>query len=481
MKPFRLFPLALAGALCGLGCGPSTLADATPATGAEARSQAIIGGTLAQGDPAVVSLSVRYGAGYESLCTGTLIAPKTVLTAAHCIYAYGQNTQYFVTLGTHADAPTRAILVAQQYKDPNYNQTSHDFGLLRLAQPILDVPPIPLNEAPMNSTHVGRAIRHVGYGLTVANGQSNGEKREVTYALRQVTAYTIESGAAGKQTCQGDSGGPGFMVMPGDTTEKLVGVVSYGDQNCAIEGFDGRVDIGAPWIRQTMGAWEAPTCATDGQCVAGCTPVDQDCVCKADGVCSAECTDPSMDVDCPRDCIANGICAQQPCGRPDVDCAAEGTLCSGPQQCKERLCVRDDQNPTTYCTRACQSASDCPATMECAVGSCRIKQRPVRQLFDSCSASSDFCTQSICTGPAGGISRCVKGCLVSGDCASGSVCEAGSDSQRFCRPANLRFTNITLPAATSFSGPRADGCTASGGALAMWLGLALLRRRRARG
>ncbi len=477
MKQSLLVPLALAGALGGLvACGPSVL----EAPAAAAQTDAIIGGTLALGDPAVVSLAVRYGGSYESLCTGTLIGPKTVLTAAHCIYAYGQNTPYYVVFGTDSSAPTRAVAVAQQYKNPSYNQSSYDFGLLRLATAVTDVTPIAINETPLNTGHIGTPIRHVGYGLTVANSQLSGTKREVTYDLRQVTAYTIESGAAGKQTCQGDSGGPGFMVMPGTTQEKVVGVVSYGDADCAIEGFDGRVDVGAPWIRQTMGGWEQPTCAADGQCVPGCTPIDPDCACKADGVCGADCSDPSKDVDCPADCSANGICAQQACGRPDVDCVPAGDLCSAAVQCQSRLCVSDDQNPTTYCTQACRAQTDCPSSMECASGSCRIKQRPVRQLFDACAASTDYCAQSICTGPTGGFSRCVKGCLVTADCASGSVCEAGSDSQRFCRPAELRFTNVTLPAVSTIAGEPATGCTASGGALGLWLGLALLRRRRAK-
>lgn len=471
---------ALAGALVGLACGPSELIE--PSTTAAASSEdAIIGGTLATGDPAVVAMVIRYGGGYNSVCTGTLIAPKTVLTAAHCIYAYGENLQYFVTFGTESVSPSKAVQVVSQHRHPNYGSNAYDFGILRLASPVLDVTPIAINETTLTGSHLGRPIRHVGFGLTSPSSDVSGTKREVTYPLREVTPLTIESGAQGKQTCQGDSGGPGFMVMPGGSKEVLVGVVSYGDQHCAYEGYDGRVDRVAPWIRQTMGAWEQPTCATDGACVPGCTPVDQDCECKADGVCGSACMDSAMDPDCPRDCAANNICATQACGRPDTDCVAEGNLCASQFECQARQCVTDRQHPNSYCTRGCQVSADCPATMECAAGSCRLKQRPERVLFDSCSAATDYCLEGICTGPAGGISRCVKTCIVTGDCPSGSVCEAGADSQRFCRPGGLRFSNITIPAVPLAVGARASGCSATGFGAALWLlAVPLLRRRRAR-
>ena len=199
---------------------------------------------------------------------------------------------------------------------------------------------------------------------------------------------------------------------------------------------------------------------------------------KADGVCGSQCVDPASDPDCPRDCAQNNICATQACARPDVDCVDMGNFCDGAFQCQGRLCVTDPQHPRAYCSKTCAGDADCPSTMACAAGTCQLAQHPVRQLFDSCSASTEFCAQGICTGPASGISRCVTSCLVTGNCPSGSVCEAGSDSRRFCRPDGLRFNIVTLPAAQATVGAKA-GCSATGVGLSWWLLAApLLRRRR---
>ncbi|MBS1149172.1 MAG: Alkaline serine protease [Myxococcaceae bacterium] len=471
------------------GCGlPPEGSDPQAADEVQRERSGIVGGVTDTGDPAVVALTVQG----QEYCTGTLVGPKTILTAAHCVNVYGTQTPYYAAFGTYASQPTQRVRIISQIAHPSYNPNSgvsHDFGVLQLASAVTNVTPIPMNEKPMNSSHVGMPIRHSGFGITSGGGGGGGTKRQVSYNVRQVTSALIESGAAGKQTCSGDSGGPAFMVMPGNTAETLVGVVSFGDQSCNQFGEDGRVDFVLPWITQTMSPWEGPTCASDGQCKAGCTPVDQDCACAADSVCNPDCAELLKDPDCPRNCVTNGICATEACPRPDADCVAEGSPCVNAQQCKGRVCVGDEQHANLkYCSSACSPTHNpCATGMECAPQLvCLMIQKPVKEPGAVCT-SADFCSGGgVCTGPnAGGITRCVQGCSVQSDCPAQTTCEGGANGTRFCRApeAVLRFSDIVLERAVAQGAAAATGCAAAGGGdlsmlTALLGGLSLIRRRR---
>ncbi len=463
---------AVSMAVCLMvGCGPSEVL-------VWKQGQAIVGGEETTGDPAVVALAVCRG-GCNVYCTGSLIGPKTVLTAAHCINAQGPSANYFVLFGHDGAAPRRTVAVRSQLSHPNYSGRSFDFGLLQLAVPVTDTTPIELNTTALSSADVGRVIRHVGFGVTDGLAQSGGgRKRQVSYAVRSVEERLVWSGAVGQQTCSGDSGGPGFMVTAGSSEPRLAGVVSFGDQACTQTGADGRVDIVVPWIRQSAAQWDEPTCAQDGACKPGCAPVDADCACARDGQCPTSCPDFNLDPDCPVNCGLDAVCAVASCPRPDPDCTADGLLCVRRDECQARLCQTDPQHPQSYCTRRCASAADCATGLECADAVCRYPQKPERQLTQSCSPSRDHCVDSVCTGPAGGITRCVRSCSAQSDCLSGESCLGGADAQRFCRPPGLSFEPPTLPLADTFTVAAAQGCTAAAAPLFVPLLLAWLGRRR---
>lgn len=439
------------------------------------REDEIVGGTLTSGDPAVVSI------GLEDMpfCSGTLVGPKTVVTAAHCIYAYGENAVYYAFFGPNAYAPTRKVRITAQYAHPKYNGESRDLGVLRLQTAVTNVVPIELNSTPFSDVNIGQPIRHVGYGITGAGRSDSGLKRQVSYSLAAYTDWLLLSGGNGKQTCQGDSGGPAFMTLGADK-ELLVGVVSFGDADCAQFGADARIDTDLEWIRNTLSKWETPTCNTDGLCAQGCATPDQDCVCVADGACHVDCIDVRQDPDCPKDCAQNNVCTTQACPRPDPDCVPVGGQCKTEDFCQSRTCIEDAQSNGFYCTQGCDPSTPCPQGMECnSAMLCQFIQRPERD-FDQICQATDYCrNRGVCTGPAEEAKRCAQACKQTSDCAQGYSCELGIDGIKFCRSpiAVLEAINITQ-APQNYAAP--EGCAATGGAPWSLLALSVLCHIRSR-
>lgn len=504
--PSRAVLVASALALT-LACGlPEEEGSAAPGT----TQQEIIGGSSDPNDPAVVALAQYSGGQFYEFCTGTLVAPRTVLSAGHCVDPQVSNGAY-VVFGPSVSSPTQYVAVAQPYQHPNYNPSNlnNDVSVWKLQTAVTNVTPLPMNATALTQSDVGRTVRHVGYGVSNGYNQTgSGLKREVTYTIRslpspsQSTQY--ESGASGQQTCNGDSGGPALAIMPGSTTESVIGTVSWGDANCVQQGWDNRVDLMLNgFILPTMNQWEGPTCAEDGQCKAGCTPVDPDCVCAQDGTCNPQCPDLTKDPDCPKDCVQNNVCALDACPLPDPDCVALGQSCTSDLQCNPHDCIGDPQHSGTYCSKPCSSSSQCPGTMECSMGFCRFPQRPTANPGDPCDAETFCLADTECNGPSFDDLRCQVPCEGAGAGCPGSTqtCTQGVTGLFYCAQQQGQNGGPTEDGGTTMGshdngnqlvivpraqeqGELASGCSATGGTPAFWAGLlalgaAMLRRRRA--
>ncbi len=247
-------------------------------------------------------------------------------------------------------------------------------------------------------------------------------------------------------------------------------------------GPDARRAVEMAWAAVGVGPVPMPTCSpTDSICDPGCNPVDPDCYCARDGQCTAQCQDLSKDPDCPKDCAKNGICAVEQCPVADTDCVALGETCSTEMQCKERRCVNDPQHPTTYCSKPCTGAADCPQDMECTtLGVCKFRQVPPVELGQRCVPGQSKCAGSaVCTGPVGGELLCRPACTDDSEC-NGLRCLTGGDGVRYC--GEVARIKPSTPDAVSEGDDviYGESCSASGGGLWAPLALAVLgpwRRR----
>jgi secreted trypsin-like serine protease len=209
-----------------------------------------------EGHPEVGALLAQqaFSDGTWEECSGTLIAPKVFLTAAHCDEGVARVA---VTFDSSYDPAKGTTYWGTWHADPSYNQAQsdpEDIAVVVLDKAVRGIAPARLPEAgSLANLPSNQQFTSVGYGAqSVTNGAGG---QTFHYAdVRYVSTGTLNStnpswlrisqnpATGNGGTCYGDSGGPNFLGAGSTETNIVAGTTITGDTPCRSTNVDYRLD-----------------------------------------------------------------------------------------------------------------------------------------------------------------------------------------------------------------------------------------------
>jgi hypothetical protein len=187
--------LALGAVACG---GRAPAGDWSGADGLELGSatQPIIGGLVAPSPlldhTGTLSYTVRSSGASDALCSASLIAPQTVVTANHCISVMATferiGIDVFWTPGPDFKQPLERIPVVAvagaPADEPGFAGYGRDVGVAHLDEPSQGLPLIGIQ--PFRRDLLGVSMVTLGYGISSAGGVIDGLRRVGRETVSQV-------------------------------------------------------------------------------------------------------------------------------------------------------------------------------------------------------------------------------------------------------------------------------------------------------
>jgi len=280
-----LLALALAASLVVVGA-----ATAKPAASDPVATASVIGGHNTKVDdfPALAYIEGAQATdGYA--CTGTVVAPRVVLTAGHCVEDLESSSivepdaiKVATGISNLQHIPGEKVSdVSQVLVYPHFDPAllHGDAGLLILSSPVTAKPIALATKADASLYSTGRRLKVAGWGIDRIDADSQPHiPNQLQSAVVPIDAAescqdevsrfysfydsgrqlcTLDSPSFKVTPCNGDSGGPAIATRS-DGTAVEVGIVSMGDFTCSPDSpaVYTRVDQISTWVNGWIDAVE---------------------------------------------------------------------------------------------------------------------------------------------------------------------------------------------------------------------------------
>ena len=385
----------------------------------------IINGTKVTGNNYLSTIAfVRpgYYTSYEAFCTGTLVSPDTVVTAAHCIAnceptddTESLRPKMKVAIGQSEGNWTKMYSIKSFHPHPDFVCTDYeiknDIAVVRLKNEVPKSVAIPTSIIPVSEKVTIDEIdgwfsnltgTTVGFGMT--DGYDNYSSGTKYWMTADIIAYCPLTGTqssnceyydftrgfiyidgSSTNVCSGDSGGPTFIKRNG--VQYLAAVTSFGDEYCETYAGLTAVQDYRSFIKQhanNLAADDLENCYNNKD-DNGDGKIDcDDLYCWHLGECQGEehCSNEKDDdgdnkVDCDDpDCEDSKLCLPEDCFN-EIDDNENGKLdceeasCASLPQCAPEDCtnkIDDNGNGKTDC-----EDTQCRKVLQCQPEDCENK------------------------------------------------------------------------------------------------------------
>lgn len=379
---------------------------------------------------AVVSICANW---YGCFCTGAIISPHVVLTAAHCLveeYYTMQARDLAVVIGPDNQYPEQVLAVKNAIyyteNDEKYidrGNMSLDIAVLILEDEVTSIPPLPISSGRIDHL-LGKNVQAGGYGIS-EKSVDNTKRNWTTLTIDRFVALgdILVSGNWQTGTAPGDSGSP--LLYDFGNGPQVIGVLSTGFQDTEDKSDPNakyiygsnytRVDNHEKWIRSFINKYD------NQNCEKAC----KDIACGTVGDCS--CGQCARGFEC-----QNNKCAALPAGTTGI--CMDNSLLDNYKSCKNNNDCADNEicyaatRIEKVCVRTCTPR---PCSPNDPNSYCNIVfYEEVLTYFDYCvtnNYSSCDDTQPTCTASDGHLGMCIGSdnsnneCL--GFCDVDPVCE----------------------------------------------------------